>query len=152
MDYKLIAEFLIFCIIAFRIYILENFKIQSAADKIFSLYYLKNHHPLIGYITIFYILEIIIVQYTFLKKIDVVLIILFTMELFLVYRHIFISLITDDKEDYLDLIIKRMFSTITYTEYQEIKGELVKKIPYWKLYLTEMMVFFFAIYSIEFSS
>ena len=152
MDYKLIAEFLIFCIIAFRIYILENFKIQSAADKIFSLYYLKNHHPLIGYITIFYILEIIIVQYTFLKKIDVVLIILFTMELFLVYRHIFISLITDDKEDYLDLIIKRMFSTITYTEYQEIKGELAKKIPYWKLYLTEMMVFFFAIYSIEFSS
>lgn len=150
MDYKLLAEILIFLLIAFRIYILESFKIESAADKIFALYYLKNHHPLIGYVTIFYIFEIILIEYSLLNILDIVLIILFTMELFLVYRHIFISLVTDDKEDYLDVLIKRMFSTLTYTEYQEIREELTKKLPYWKLYLTEMMVFFFAIYSIEF--
>ena len=148
-DYKLITEVLITLIIGFRIYILEHFKIKSAADKLFALYYLKNHTPLIGYITIFYIFEIIIIQYALLRVVDIVLIILFAMEVFLVYRHIFISLVTNDKDDYLDVVIKRMFSTLTYSEYQEIKGELYKTLPYWKLYFTEMMVFFFAIYSIE---
>jgi len=42
-----------------------------------------------------------------------------------------------------------MFKTLTYSEYQEIKSELYKPLPKWKLYLTEMMVFFFAIWSIE---
>jgi hypothetical protein len=149
MDLKLIAEILIFLIISFRIYILNNFGIKSAADKLFALYYIKNHYPLLGYFLIFYILEIILIQITLLKIIDIVLIIIFTMEAFLIYRHIFISLKTDDREDYIDVVIKRMFTTLTYSEYQEIKNELYKPQPLWKLYLSEMMVFFFAIYSIE---
>ncbi len=149
MDLKLIAEVLILLIIAFRIYILESFNIKSAADKIFALYYLKNHHPLLGYVVLFYILEIIIIQLTLLKIVDIVLIIIFMMEVFLIYRHIFISMKTDDREDYIDILIKRMFKTLTYSEYQEIKNELYKPLPKWKLYLTEMMVFFFAIWSIE---
>ncbi len=150
MNIKLFAEFLILMIIAFRIYTLQRFNIRSAADKIFALYYLKNHHPLLGYTVIFYILEIIFIEIFLLNKIDIVLIILFTLEAFLVYRHIFISLKTDDREDYLDVIIKRMFTTLTLSEYNEIKNELTKPQPVWKLYLTEMMVFFFAIWTIEF--
>jgi len=149
MDLKLIAEVLIFLIIFFRIYILERFNIKSAADKLFALYYLKNHHPLLGYIVIFYILEIIFIQIFLLKIVDIVLIILFTMEVFLIYRHLFIALKTDDRDDYLDIVIKRIFKTLTYSEYQQIKSELYKHVPKWKLYLTEMMVFFFAIWSIE---
>jgi len=149
LDNKLLAEILILLIVAFRIYILEGFNIKSAADKLFGLYYLKNHYPLLGYFVIFYIIEIVIIQMWLLKIVDIVLIIIASIEMFLVYRHIFISLKTDDKDDYLDVVIKRMFSTLTYTEYQEIKGELYKPQPKWKLYLTEMMVFFFAIYSIE---
>ncbi len=150
MDLKLIAEIIITLIIGFRIYILSTFNIKSAADKLFALYYLKNHHPLLGYAVIFYILEIIMVQIILLRIIDIVLIIIFMMELFLVYRHIFISLKTDDRDDYLDIVIKRMFTTLTYSEYQQIKSELFKPQPVWKLYLTEIMVFFFAIWSIEF--
>ncbi len=150
MDLKLIAELLIVLIIGFRIYVLNRFDIKSAADKLFALYYLKNHYPILGYIVIFYILEIILIQIFFLKIVDIVLIILFTMEVFVIYRHIFIALKTDDKEDYIDVVIKRMFTTLTYSEYQEIKNELFKPQPAWKLYLTEMMVFFFAIWSIEF--
>ncbi|WP_457563108.1 excinuclease ABC subunit A [Caminibacter pacificus] len=149
MDLKLISEILIISIIAFRIYILESFNIKSAADKLFALYYIKNHYTILGYIILFYILEIIIIQIALLKIVDIVLIIIFMMELFLIYRHIFIALKTDDRDDYIDIVIKRMFKTLTYSEYQEIKGELYKPLPKWKLYLTEMMVFFFAIWSIE---
>jgi len=151
MDLKLIAEIFIVLIIGFRIYILQKFGIKSAADKLFALYYLKNHYPLLGYTVIFYILEIILIQVFLLQIVDIVLIIIFTMEVFLVYRHIFIALKTDDKEDYIDVVIKRIFSTLTYSEYMEIKNELYKPQPTWKLYMTEMLVFFFAIYSIEFS-
>ena len=149
MDIKTLSEILVVMIITFRIYTLEKFKIQSAADKLFALYYLKNHHPLLGYVVIFYILEIILVEIFLMHRVDIALIFLFTMELFLVYRHIFIALKTDDKDDYIDTVIKRMFSTLTYDEYIEIKGELYKKVPKWKLYITEIIVFFFAIWTIE---
>ena len=149
MDLKTASEILIILIITFRIYTLEKFKIQSAADKLFALYYLKNHYPLLGYVVIFYILEIILVEFFLMQRVDIALIFLFTMELFLVYRHIFIALKTDDKDDYIDTVIKRMFSTLTYDEYIEIKGELYKKVPKWKLYITEIIVFFFAVWSIE---
>jgi len=150
MELKLIAEILIISIIAFRIYILEKFHIKSAADKLFALYYLKNHYPLLGYFVIFYILEIILIQTFLLKIVDIVLVIIFSMELFLIYRHLFIALKTDDRDDYIDIVIKRMFKTLTYSEYQQIRGELYKELPKWKLYISEMMVFFFAIWSIEF--
>ena len=149
MDIKLITEILVFLLIAFRIYILESFNIKSAADKIFSLYYLKNHHPFLGYVVIFYIFEIIAIEIAVLHIIDIALIILGTIEVFMIYRHLFISLKTDDKDDYLDTIIKRMFTTLTYTEYTQIKGELYKPQPKWKLYLTEMFVFLFAVWAIE---
>jgi len=149
MDIKTLSEILVILIIGFRIYTLEKFKITSAADKLFSLYYLKNHHPFLGYMVIFYILEIILIEFFMLQRVDIALIFIFMIELFLVYRHIFISLKTDDKDDYINTIIKRMFKTLTYDEYIQIKGELYKKIPMWKLYMTEIMVFFFAIWSIE---
>lgn len=149
MDIKTISEILVILIIGFRIYTLEKFQITSAADKLFALYYLKNHHPLLGYSVIFYILEIILIELFMLNRVDIALIFIFMIETFLIYRHIFISLITDDRDDYIDTVIKRMFRTLTYDEYIEIKGELYKKIPKWKLYMTEIMVFFFAIWSIE---
>ena len=149
MDIKLIAELIIIFIIAFRIYTLEKFGIKSAADKLFALYYIKNHYPLLGYLLIFYILEIILVQIIFLNKLDITLVIIFSIELFMVYRHIFIPLQTDDKDDYIDVVIKRIFTTLTYSEYQQIKNELYKIQPKYKLYITEMLVFFFAIWTIE---
>lgn len=149
MDTKLIIETIIFLLIAFRIYILESFKIQSAADKLFVLYYLRNHHPFLAYIVIFYIVEIILLELIFLHIVDIALIIIASLEMFMVYRHIFITLRTDDKDDYIDTVIKRIFSTLTYSEYIEIKDELYKPQPKWKLYATEMMVFLFAIWSIE---
>jgi len=149
MDIKLIVELIIIFIIAFRIYTLEKFGIKSAADKLFALYYIKNHYPLLGYFLIFYILEIILVQIIFLNKLDITLVIIFSIELFMVYRHIFIPLKTDDKDDYIDVVIKRIFTTLTYSEYQQIKNELYKIQPKYKLYITEMLVFFFAIWTIE---
>ena len=149
MDIKTLSEILVILIISFRIYTLEKFKIQSAADKLFALYYLKNHYPLLGYSVIFYILEIILIELLMLQRVDIALIFIFMVELFLIYRHIFIALKTDDRDDYIDTVIKRMFKTLTYDEYIQIKGELYKKIPKWKLYMTEIMVFFFAIWSIE---
>jgi len=149
MNIKTLSEILVILIISFRIFTLEKFKITSAADKLFALYYLKNHYPALGYTIIFYILEIILIELFMLQRVDIALIFIFMIELFLVYRHIFISLKTDDRDDYMDTVIKRMFKTLTYDEYIQIKGELYKKIPYWKLYMTEIIVFFFAIWSIE---
>jgi len=150
MDIKLLVEILITLLIGFRIYTLEKFGIKSAGDKLFALYYLKNHYPLIGYTVIFYIVEIIFIEMIALKIADVTLIIIAVIETYMIYRHLFISLRTDDRDDYIDTVIKRMFTTLTYSEYQQIKGELYKIQPKWKLYISEMMVFFFAIWAIEF--
>ncbi len=150
MDTKLLVEIIIVLLIGYRIYILERFGIKSAADKLFALYYLKNHYPILGITLIFYIFEIVFIEIIALKIVDIALIIIAMIELFMVYRHIFIALKTDDRDDYIDTVIKRMFSTLTYSEYQQIKDELYKPLPKWKLYLTEMMVFFFAIWAIEF--
>ena len=150
MDIKLLTELIIMLLIGFRIYTLEKFQIKSAADKLFALYYIKNHYPLIGYTIIFYIFEIILLQMIALKIVDITLIVIAMLELYMIYRHLFIALKTDDKDDYIDTVIKRMFTALTYSEYQEIKLELYKIQPKWKLYITEMLVFFFAIWSIEF--
>jgi len=151
MDLKLLAEILVFMLITFRIYTLEKSGVKSASDKLFALYYIKNHYPLLGIIIIFYIFEIVFIELFLLQKVDIPLIMIGMIELFLIYRHIFIALKTDDKDDYIDTVIKRMFSTLTYDEYIQIKGELYKQLPKWKLYLTEMIIFFFAIWSIEIS-
>jgi len=151
MDLKLLAEILVFMLITFRIYTIEKFGVKSASDKLFALYYIKNHYPLLGIIIIFYIFEIVFIELFLLQKVDIPLIMIGMIELFLIYRHIFIALKTDDKDDYIDTVIKRMFSTLTYDEYIQIKSELYKQLPKWKLYLTEMIVFFFAIWSIEIS-
>jgi hypothetical protein len=150
MDIKLLVEIIIILLIGYRIYILEKFGIKSAADKLFALYYIKNHYPLLGYTLIFYIFEIIIIQMIALKIVDITLIFIGMIELYMIYRHLFIALKTDDREDYIDTVIKRMFTTLTYSEYQEIKNELYKPQPKWKLYISEIMVFFFAIWAIEF--
>ncbi len=150
MNNKLLIETFVILLILYRIYILQKFNIKSAADKLFALYYLRNHHPVMAAVIIFYIFEIAAIEFIVLNKVDIPLIFLGMIELFMIYRHIYIPLKTDDKEDYIDTVIKRMFSTLTYTEYTEIKGELYKPQPVWKLYLTEMIVLFFAIWSIEF--
>jgi hypothetical protein len=150
MDIKLLVEIIIILLIGYRIFILEKFGIKSAADKLFALYYIKNHYPLLGYTLIFYIFEIILIQMIALKIVDITLIFIGMIELYMIYRHLFIALKTDDREDYIDTVIKRMFTTLTYSEYQEIKNELYKPQPKWKLYISEMMVFFFAIWAIEF--
>jgi len=150
MDTKLLVELIITMLIGYRIYTLEKFGIRSAADKLFALYYLKNHYPLLGYTLIFYIFEIILIQMISLRIVDITLIFIGMIELYMIYRHIFIALKTDDRDDYIDTVIKRMFSTLTYSEYEQIKGELYKPQPKWKLYISEMMVFFFAIWAIEF--
>ncbi len=147
---KLFIEMIVIFIIGFRIYILQKLNIKSAADKIFALYYIKNHNFLLGCFIICYILEIILLELS-VGVLNIALLIIFMMELFLVYRHIFIALKTDNKEDYIDLVIKRIFTTLTYSEYQEIKNELTKPQPPWKLYLTEFIVLFFAIYYLEFA-
>jgi hypothetical protein len=149
MDIKLLTELIVILLIGFRIYTLEKFGIKSAADKLFALYYIKNHFSLIGYTIIFYIFEIIFIE-TILKIVDITLIFIAMIELYMIYRHLFITLKTDDRDDYIDTVIKRMFTTLTYSEYQQIKGELYKPQPKWKLYITEMLVFFFAIWAIEF--
>ncbi len=149
MDNKLLVESFVILLIAYRIYTLSKFNIKSAADKLFALYYLRNHYPIIAAIVIFYIFEIVLVELAVLNKVDIPLIFLGMIELFMIYRHIYIPLKTDDKDDYIDTVIKRMFSTLTYSEYIEIKNELFKPQPIWKLYLTEMIVLFFAIWSIE---
>ncbi len=148
MNTKLIIEILIVLIIGYRIYILERFGVNSAADKLFALYYIKNHYYTTGIIIIFYIFEIAGME-LLISKVDIPLIFIGMIELFMVYRHIFISLKTDDKNNYLDTVIKRMFRTLTYDEYIQIKEELYKPQPKWKLYFTEILVFFFAIWSIE---
>jgi len=149
MDIKLLIEIFVALLIIYRVYILQKFNIKSAADKLFALYYLRNHYPLLAAIIIFYIFEIVFIEFIALNKVDIPLIFLAIIELFMIYRHIYIPLKTDDKDDYIDTVIKRMFSTLTYSEYMEIKNELYKPQPVWKLYLTEMIVFFFAIWSIE---
>ncbi len=149
MDYKLAVEIFVILLIGFRIYTLQKFNIKSAADKLFALYYLRNHYPLLGAVIIFYIFEIVAAELIVLEKVDIPLIFFGMIELFMIYRHIYIPLKTDDRDDYIDTVIKRMFSTLTYSEYMEIKGELYKPQPVWKLYLTEMIVLFFAIWSIE---
>ena len=149
MDIKLLTELIVILLIGFRIYTLEKFGIKSAADKLFALYYIKNHFSLIGYTIIFYIFEIIFIE-TILKIVDITLIFIAMIELYMIYRHLFITLKTGDRDDYIDTVIKRMFTTLTYSEYQQIKGELYKPQPKWKLYITEMLVFFFAIWAIEF--
>jgi len=150
MDIKLLVEIIIIMLIGYRIYILEKFGIKSAADKLFALYYIKNHYPLLGYTLIFYIFEIILIEMIALRIVDITLIFIGMIELYMIYRHLFIALKTDDREDYIDTVIKRMFTTLTYSEYQEIKNELYKPQPKWKLYISEIMVFFFAIWAIEF--
>ncbi len=151
MDYKLAVEIFVILLIGFRIYTLQKFNIKSSADKLFALYYLRNHYPLLGAVVIFYIFEIVAAEFIVLEKVDIPLIFLGMIELFMIYRHIYIPLKTDDRDDYIDTVIKRMFSTLTYSEYIEIKDELYKPQPIWKLYLTEMIVLFFAIWSIELS-
>jgi hypothetical protein len=150
MDKKLLIELFSTLIIGIRIFILYKFNIKSIADKIFALYYIKNHYPLLGYIVIFYIFELFFLELGILKIFDIAIFIMALIDLYGIYKFLFIALKTDDKDDFLDTIIKRMFFTLTYSEYQEIKNELTKPQPLWKLYLSEMSVFLFIVWNIEF--
>jgi len=151
MNIKLLLEIFVILLIGYRIYSLQKFNIKSAADKLFALYYLRNHYPIIAAVIIFYIFEIVAVEFIVLQQVNIPLIFLGVIEIFMIQRHIYIPLKTDDKEDYIDTVIKRMFITLTYSEYIQIKEELYKPQPIWKLYLTEIIVLFFAIWSISFS-
>ena len=98
-------------------------------------------------------MEIIIVaEYYLLGVLDIALLFLAVIDIFVQYKNIFISLVTHDKQAYLDTIIKSNFQTLTTEEYYKIVDELNKPQPIWKLYSTEFIVFLFVIWTIELSS
>ncbi len=147
MDKSVMIELIAFLTIAFRIYILSNFKVNSVLDKMFVLYSLKNHHPFLGYFLLFYIEIILIAEYYILGVLDIGLLFLAAIDIFLQYKNIFISLVTNNKQDYLETIIKANFQTLTKDEYYKLVDELSKPQPFWKLYSTEMIVFAFVVWT-----
>jgi len=149
MNNETLIELIAFLVIAFRMYILGNMQVQSALDKIFSLYSLKNYSPFIGYTIMFYIEIILVAEYYILGFLDVGLLFLAAIDIFIQYKNIFISLVTNDKEVYLETIIKSNFQTLTRDEYHKIADELKKPQPMWKLYSTEMIVFAFVIWTVS---
>ena len=151
MDNSMLIELIAFLIIAFRIYILSEFKVNSVLDKMFSLYTLKNYSPFTGYTVLFYIEIIIIAEYYILGVLDVGLLFLGVIDIFIQYKNIFISLVTHDKQAYLDTIIKSNFKTLTKDEYYQISDELNKPQSIWKLYSTELIVFLFVVWTVELS-
>jgi len=151
MDNSVLVELIAFLIIAFRIYILSGFKVNSVLDKMFALYTLKNYSPFLGYTVLFYMEIIVIAEYYLMGILDVGLLFLAAIDIFVQYKNIFISLVTHDKQAYLDTIIKSNFQTLTKDEYYQISDELNKPQPVWKLYSTEFIVFLFVVWTIEFS-
>jgi len=144
-------ELITFLIIGFRLYILSGFKVNSVIDKMFALYTLKNYSPFLGYMVLFYIEIIIIAEYYIVGVLDVGLLFLAAIDVFVQYKNIFISLVTHDKQAYLDTIIKSNFQTLTKDEYYQISDELNKPQPTWKLYSTELIVFLFVVWTVELS-
>ena len=151
MDNSSLVELIAFLIIGFRIYILSGFKVQSVLDKMFALYTLKNYSPFLGYTVLFYMEIIVIAEYYLMGILDVGLLFLAAIDIFVQYKNIFISLVTHDKQAYLDTIIKSNFQTLTKDEYYQISDELNKPQPMWKLYSTELIVFVFVVWTVEFS-
>jgi hypothetical protein len=149
MDNNALIELIAFLIIGFRIYILSGFKVNSVLDKMFALYTLKNHSPFLGYTVLFYMEIIIIAEYYILGILDVGLLFLAAIDIFVQYKNIFISLVTNDKQAYLETIIKSNFQTLTKDEYYQIADELNKPQPTWKLYSTELIVFLFVVWTTE---
>jgi hypothetical protein len=149
MENKELIELIAFLIIGFRLYVLSGFKVNSVLDKMFTLYTLKNYHPFLGYTVLFYIEIIIIAEYYLLGVLDVGLLFLAAIDIFVQYKNIFISLVTHDKQAYLDTIIKSNFQTLTKDEYYKITDELNKPQPVWKLYSTELIVFLFVVWTVE---
>jgi hypothetical protein len=149
MDNRVMIELITFLVIGFRIYILSGFKVKSVIDKMFALYTLKNYSPFLGYFVMFYIEIIIVAEYYILGVLDVGLLFLAAIDVFVQYKNIFISLVTNDKQVYLDTIIKANFQTLTKDEYYQISDELNKPQPMWKLYSTELIVFVFVVWSVE---
>ena len=149
MDNSAMIELIAFLVIGFRIYILSGFKVNSVLDKMFALYTLKNYSPFLGYTVLFYMEIIIVAEYYILGILDVGLLFLAAIDVFVQYKNIFISLVTHDKQAYLDTIIKSNFQTLTKDEYYQISDELNKPQPMWKLYSTELIVFLFVVWTVE---
>lgn len=147
MDKSVIIELIAFLTIAFRIYILSGFNVNSVLDKMFTLYTLKNYHPFLGYFLLFYIEIILVAEYYILGVLDIGLLFLAAIDIFIQYKNIFISLVTQNKQDYLETIIKANFQTLTKDEYYKLVDELNKPQPFWKLYSTEMIVFAFVVWT-----
>ena len=97
----------------------------------------------------FYIEIILVAEYYILGFLDVGLLFLAAIDIFIQYKNIFISLVTNDKEVYLETIIKSNFQTLTRDEYHKIADELKKPQPVWKLYSTEMIVFAFVVWTVS---
>ena len=147
MNNIMLIELVAFLVISFRIYMLSSFQVKSVFDKMFALYSLKNYSPFIGYTVLFYMEIILVGEYYILGVLDIGLLFLAAIDIFIQYKNIFISLVTHDKQVYLDTIIKSNFQTLTKDEYYKIKDELEKPQPVWKLYSTELIVFLFVVWS-----
>ncbi len=146
---SVILEILVFGIIFYRIYVLQKFHIESASDKVFVVYFLKNNEPLVGYFLIFYIPIIFLLELVLVNKLDLALLVLAVMELFLKYKYVFTDFETKNQDMFLDHLIKTTFSSLTHDEYLNVKEKLEEKAPFWKLYMTEFMVFVFAVWTIN---
>ena len=149
MNNEILIELITFLVIAFRIYILSSMQVKSVIDKMFVLYSLKNNSPFLGYSIMFYIEIILVAEYYILEILDVGLLFLAAIDIFIQYKNIFISLVTNDKEVYLETIIKSNFKTLTREEYHKIADELKKPQPVWKLYSTEFIVIIFVVWTIS---
>ena len=147
MNNIMLIELVAFLVISFRIYMLSSFQVKSVFDKMSALYSLKNYSPFVGYAVLFYMEIILVGEYYILGILDIGLLFLAVIDIFLQYKNIFISLVTHDKQVYLDTIIKSNFQTLTKDEYYKIKDELEKPQPVWKLYSTELIVFLFVVWS-----
>jgi hypothetical protein len=88
MNNEMLIELIAFLIIAFRIYILSNMKVNSVLDKMFALYSLKNHSPFLGYTIMFYIEIILVAEYYILGVLDVGLLFLAVIDVFIQYKNI----------------------------------------------------------------
>lgn len=146
---ELLVEIFLFLLISLRIYVLSRFSIQSGIDKIFALYYLKNHNPLLGYFIIFYMFVTIFIEFIFLQIIDITLVILAVVEAILLYKTVFLSFHTESKKQFLDMLLKNRFSSLTREEHRKTVEEYTKPVSVWKLYLLEFIVFFISISTIE---
>jgi hypothetical protein len=146
---KLFLELLVILIIGIRVYYLQQHRVKSIGDKLFALYQARFLKGGWGYLILFYSLIITLILLgasieSFLLGIYALL------DLVVIFKLLFsISLRTDDKEEFLSLLITQLVSNITYREARELKEYLKRPKPIFLLYADEFIFFLTTILIIE---